>query len=112
MSTPKDLSTFAVIRRLIRDYVSRQWGLLVLAVFCMLLTSAMGGAIPWLVNSVTKQIFMRHMGELLLPLSLAAFGIMALRAASLFFGKMTIDSLGERAVARAQGDMFGRLPRL
>ena len=109
MSTPKDLSTFAVIRRLIRDYVSRQWGLLVLAVFCMLLTSAMGGAIPWLVNSVTKQIFMRHMGELLLPLSLAAFGIMALRAASLFFGKMTIDSLGERAVARAQGDMFGRL---
>jgi subfamily B ATP-binding cassette protein MsbA len=105
----KDLSTLAVIRRLIRDYVSRQWGLLVLAVFCMLLTSAMGGAIPWLVNSVTKQIFMRHMGELLLPLSLAAFGIMALRAASLFFGKMTIDSLGERAVARAQGDMFGRL---
>ncbi len=105
----KDMNTLAVIRRLIRDYVSRQWGLLVLAVFCMLLTSAMGGAIPWLVNSVTKQIFMRHMGELLLPLSLAAFGIMALRAASLFFGKMTIDSLGERAVARAQGDMFGRL---
>ncbi len=113
MATPpkisKDLSTLAVIRRLIRDYVSRQWGLLVLAVFCMLLTSAMGGAIPWLVNSVTKQIFMRHMGEWLLPLSLAAFGIMALRAASLFFGKMTIDSLGERAVARAQGDMFGSL---
>ena len=105
----KDMNTLAVIGRLIRDYVSQQWGLLVLAVFCMLLTSAMGGAIPWLVNSVTKQIFMRHMGELLLPLSLAAFGIMALRAASLFFGKMTIDSLGERAVARAQGDMFGRL---
>ena len=105
----KDMNTLAVIGRLIRDYVSRQWGLLVLAVFCMLLTSAMGGAIPWLVNSVTKQIFMRHMSELLLPLSLAAFGIMALRAASLFFGKMTIDSLGERAVARAQGDMFGRL---
>jgi subfamily B ATP-binding cassette protein MsbA len=109
MALPKDMTTLAVIRRLIRDYVSRQWGLLVLAVFCMLLTSAMGGAIPWLVNSVTKQIFMRHMGELLLPLSLAAFGIMALRAASLFFGKMTIDSLGERAVARAQADMFGRL---
>jgi len=105
----KDMNTLAVIGRLIRDYVSQQWGLLVLAVFCMLLTSAMGGAIPWLVNSVTKQIFMRHMGELLLPLSLAAFGIMALRAASLFFGKLTIDSLGERAVARAQGDMFGRL---
>ena len=108
-SPNKDMNTLAVIRRLIRDYVSRQWGLLALAVFCMLLTSAMGGAIPWLVNSVTKQIFMRHMSELLLPLSLAAFGIMALRAASLYFGKMTIDSLGERAVARAQGDMFNRL---
>ena len=34
-----------------------------------------------------------------------------MRAVSLFFGKATIDSLGEKAVARAQGDMFGRLIR-
>ena len=108
---PKDPGTVAVIRRLMRDYVSRQWGLLGLAVFCMLFTSAMGGLIPQLVNWDIKYIFMRHDDALLLPLSLAAFGLMALRAVSLFFGKMMIDSLGEKAVARAQGDMFGRLIR-
>ena len=108
---PKDISTAQLVRRLVRDYVSREWGLLILAVFCMLLTSAMGAAIPQLVNWDIKYIFIRHDAELLLPLSLAAFGVMGLRAVSLFFGKATIDSLGEKAVARAQGDMFGRLIR-
>src|ERR1019366_6585470 len=108
---PKDVSTAQLVRRLVRDYVSREWGLLILAVFCMLLTSAMGAAIPQLVNWDIKYIFIRHDAELLLPLSLGAFGVMGLRAVSLFFGKATIDSLGEKAVARAQGDMFGRLIR-
>ncbi len=107
----KDISTAQLVRRLMRDYVSREWGLLILAVFCMLLTSAMGAAIPQLVNWDIKYIFIRHTASLLLPLSLAAFGVTALRAVSLFFGKATIDSLGEKAVARAQGDMFGRLIR-
>ena len=108
---PRQAGTGAAIRRLLADYVGEQWGLLALAVLCMLFASAMGGGIPWLVNSVTKQVFMRHQAALLLPLSLMAFGIMALRAASLFFGRMLIDSLGEKAVAKAQRDMFGRLIR-
>jgi ATP-binding cassette, subfamily B, bacterial MsbA len=101
----------AIIRRLLADYLGGQWGLLVLAVLCMLLASTMGGGIPWLVNSVTKQVFMRHQAALLLPLSLMAFGIMVIRAASMFFGRVLIDSLGEKAVAKAQSDMFGRLIR-
>jgi subfamily B ATP-binding cassette protein MsbA len=108
---PRQAGTGAAVRRLLADYVGERWGLLALAVLCMLFASAMGGGIPWLVNSVTKQVFMRHQAALLLPLSLMAFGIMALRAASLFFGRMLIDSLGEKAVAKAQRDMFGRLIR-
>ena len=111
VSVPERAATGQAIRRLLADYVGRQWGLLALAILCMLFTSAMGGGIPWLVNNVTKQVFMRHQADMLLPLSLLAFGIMALRAASLFFGRMLIDSLGEKAVAKAQADMFGRLIR-
>ncbi len=110
-TAPKQAGTGAIIRRLLADYVGGQWGLLVLAVVCMLFASAMGGGIPWLVRSVTDQIFVRHKAELLVPLSLMAFGIMTLRAGGLFFGRMLIDSLGERAVAQAQRDMFGRLIR-
>jgi len=110
-TAPRDPGTFSAIRRLIRDYVTDQWGLLLLAILCMLFASAMYVGIPWLVNTVTKQVFMRHQAALLLPLSLMAFGIMALRATSLFFGRMLIDSLGEKIVAKAQSDMFGRLIR-
>ncbi|MGZ5929399.1 MAG: ABC transporter ATP-binding protein [Rhizomicrobium sp.] len=110
-TAPKQAGAGAIIRRLLVDYVGGQWGLLALAVFCMLFASAMGGGIPWLVRSVTDQIFVRHKAELLVPLSLMAFGIMSLRAGGLFFGRMLIDSLGEKAVAQAQRDMFGRLIR-
>src|ERR1700744_3311775 len=108
---PREAGTGPALRRLLADYVGGQWGLLLLAILCMLFASAMYVGIPWLVNSVTKQGFMRHQAALLLPLSLMAFGIMALRAASLFFGRMLIDSLGEKAVANAQLDRFGRLIR-
>ena len=110
-AAPREAGTVAALRRLLADYVGGQWGLLLLAIFCMLFASAMYGGIPWLVNTVTKQVFMRHQAALLLPLSLLAFGIMAMRAVSLFFGRMLIDSLGEKTVAKAQSDMFGRLIR-
>jgi subfamily B ATP-binding cassette protein MsbA len=105
----QDIRTGAVIRRLLRDYVSGQWALLGLAILCMLFTSAMNGAVPYLVNLEVKQIFVRHQAHWLLPLSLAALGIVALRATSLYFGRATLDSLSERTVAAAQSDMFGRL---
>ncbi|HKB96612.1 MAG TPA: ABC transporter ATP-binding protein [Rhizomicrobium sp.] len=101
----------AVIRRLLRDYVGGQWGLLVLAIFCMLLTSAIGGLVPMMVSWEVKLIFLRHQAELLLPLALAVAGVVWLRAVTLFFGRLTVDSLGERTVAAAQRDMFGRLIR-
>jgi len=107
----REAGTAAAIRRLLADYVKGQWGVLLLAILCMFFTSAMGGGIPWLLNSVTKQVFLRHQAGLLLPLSLMAFGILTLRGASFFFGRMLIDSVAERAVARAQSDMFGRLIR-
>jgi subfamily B ATP-binding cassette protein MsbA len=105
------LSTGAVIRRLLRNYAAAQWGLLLLAIFCMLLTSGISGLVPLAVNWEIKLIFMRHQAELLLPLSLGVAGVVALRAITLFFGRMTLDSVGEMTVAAAQRDMFGRLIR-
>jgi subfamily B ATP-binding cassette protein MsbA len=109
MSRP--LSTSAVIRRLLRDYVSDQWGLLALAILFMVASSAMTGLIPLLLNWFFKQILIRHSAALLLPLSLSAFGIMIVRAATLFFGRMTIDTVGEKTAAAAQADMFASLVR-
>jgi subfamily B ATP-binding cassette protein MsbA len=109
--TPEPGKARAVIHRLLRDYVGGQWGLLVLAIFCMLLTSAIGGLVPLMVNWEVKLIFQRHQAELLLPLALAVAGVVWLRAIALFFGRLMVDSLGERTVAAAQRDMFSRLIR-
>jgi subfamily B ATP-binding cassette protein MsbA len=103
--------TAAIARRLLRDYVGAQWGLAVLAVSCMLLTSAISGLVPLLLNLEVKLIFLRHQAEMLLPMSLAVVGVVGLRAVTLFFGRMLLDSLGERTVAAAQGQMFSRLIR-
>jgi len=101
--------TGPIIRRLLRDYVRGHWGLLLLAILCMLLTSAVSGLVPHLLNLVVKLVFMRQQAEMLLPLSLAVVGVVAFRAVSQFFGRMTLDSVGEKTVAAAQREMFSRL---
>ena len=110
-TSPPDLTgkTGPIIRRLLRDYVRGQWGLLLLAILCMLLTSAVSGLVPHLLNLVVKLVFMRQQAEMLLPLSLAVVGVVAFRAVSQFFGRMTLDSVGEKTVAAAQREMFSRL---
>jgi len=107
--SPTAGETGAVIRRLLRDYIGGQWGLLLLAIFCMLLTSAVSGLVPLLLNLEVKLIFLRQQAEMLLPMSLAVVGVVGFRAVTLFFGRMTLDSLGEKTVASAQREMFSRL---
>src|SRR3569833_2933805 len=114
MSSPASTfqpGTAAVVRRLLRDYVGRQWGLLALAIFCMLVTSAISGLVPLMVNWEIKLIFLRKEADMLLPLSLAVAGVVAFRAVTLFFGRMWLDSLAEKTVAAAQAQMFSRLVR-
>jgi subfamily B ATP-binding cassette protein MsbA len=106
-----ELKMGAVVRRLLRDYVGGNLGLLFLAVFCMLLTSVMSALLPQLVKLLLKQIFTNEKAGWLLPLTLAAVGIVVIRAVSLFLGRMWLDSLGEKTVAVAQRDMFARLIR-
>src|SRR6478735_4067225 len=104
-------NTAAIVRRLLRDYIRGEWGVAALAVFCMLLTSAVSGLVPHLLNLEVKLIFLRHEADMLLPMSLAVVGVVAFRAITLFLGRMWLDSLGEKTVARAQSQMFSRLIR-
>jgi len=112
-STPSQFTpgTAAVVRRLLRDYVGRQWGLLAVAILCMLATSAISGLVPLLLSLEVKLIFLRHQAEMLLPMSLAVVGVVVCRAITLFFGRMWLDSLGEKTVAATQAQMFSRLIR-
>ena len=78
-SPGKPADTGAVVRRLLVSYVSGHWALLLLAILCMLLTSAVSGLVPWLLNLEVKLIFLRHQADMLLPMSLAVVGVVAFR---------------------------------
>ncbi len=104
-----ELNTGAVMKRLLRDYVGGEWGLLVLAILCMLIASACISLLPQLVNWEMKYVFQRHDAAWLVPLSLGGFVLAALRAVSMFLGRLWIDSVGEKSAAAAQRDMFARL---
>ena len=111
LASPTSAGTSTVIRRVLRDYVQGQAGLLFAAVLFMLLTSAASALIPLGVQPALQYIFVEHRSDLLLPIALAALGLMLLRAATFYAGKSLIDSVGERAVSAAQADMFDNLVR-
>jgi subfamily B ATP-binding cassette protein MsbA len=108
---PQDLATTTVIRRLARDYLPGNWGVLALGILCMLVTDAMSGLLPWGLGQATQLIFVDHRADLLLLIAASAFAIMLVRALSFFGGKALIDSLAERIVAACQRDMFKNLIR-
>jgi len=110
-TTNPEPGTGAVIRRLLRDYVRAQGPILAAAVIFMLLTSAASALIPLGLEPALRLIFVEHRRDLLAPIALAALGIMLVRAVTFFAGKSLIDSVGERAVAGVQRDMFDRLVR-
>ena len=53
-------SDFALIWRLLHDYLGKHLPTVVIAVICMIGSAAMVGALAWLLNPAVKQIFMER----------------------------------------------------
>ena len=109
---PGDLRDFAIIGRLLHDYMRRRWNRLVLASVCMLVTAAMNGALAWLLDPAIKQIFLDNNARMLPVITAAIAGVVALRAVASFGEQYTLSNLAERVVADVQRDMFRSQIRL
>jgi ATP-binding cassette, subfamily B, bacterial MsbA len=101
--------TVAIVTRLFRDYIAGQWPILVAAVVCMAITAAATSSIPLLIKLTTQYLFEQKRADLLWPITFGVFALMSIRAASWFGQKVLIDTVGERAIALAQRDMFDSL---
>ncbi len=99
----------AVLRRLVRDYVSGQWSILFVAILCMLMVAAANAAIPVLIKLTVKFLFVRKSSEMLWPITIGVVAVMTVRAVAWFGQKSLLDTVGERIVARAQRDIFDSL---
>ncbi len=98
-----------IISRLARVYLRRQWPTLLVAVFCMVLTAGMTAALAYLLDPAIKLLFLDKQGDMLLLVPLAVFAVMVIRAVTTFVQQALIDSVGERAVAQVQRDLFSGL---
>ncbi len=108
---PPPQAAWKVVVRLWRDYVRHRKGLLLLAILCLVTSSAVIASVPFLISFEVKFIFNQQQARWLLPLALAGFAAMVLRGVTLYLGRIWLDSLGERTVAAAQTDMFNSLIR-
>jgi subfamily B ATP-binding cassette protein MsbA len=105
----KDRRIGPVVRRLVHDYMRDQWRTLSIAMFGMLITAAMTAALAWLTDPAIKLLFEDKRADMLVILPLAILGVVVTRAVTQFVQQSLMDSVGERAVAHAQRDMFDSL---
>jgi len=101
----------AVVGRLVRGYVTRRWPTIAAAAACMIVASAMSGAMAYVSDPATKLIFLQRDARMLAVIPLALL-IIALRAVSSFGQDVFLNSVAERVVADVQRDMFRSQIRL
>lgn len=109
---PGELHDFAIIRRLLHDYMGRRWSRVLLAAVCMIVNAGTTGAIAWLVDPTVKHIFIENDAGMLPVITFAFAGVVALRAVASFGEQYTLSNLAERVVADVQRDMFRSQIRL
>jgi subfamily B ATP-binding cassette protein MsbA len=106
---PKATGNAAVIRRLLFDYVSRQWHTLAIAVVCMIVTATLTAALSYMLDPAVKYLFLQKRADMLVVIPLVILAVIIGRAITQFLGQSLVDTVGERAVAAAQRDMFDSL---
>jgi ATP-binding cassette, subfamily B, bacterial MsbA len=100
---------FALIGRLLHDYLKRQKLTLFSAVLCMAGGAAMTGILAWLLDPAIKLVFLDKRPDMVLLIPLAIVGAVLLRA-GLNFGEMALTNLlGQKIVADSQRDMVKSL---
>src|SRR3569832_1095928 len=104
-----DVPAASVLRRLLHDYVQGHWGTLVVAMILMAVTAGTSTALAYLLGPTVKSLFVEKDPHMLLLIPAAAFGILCLRAASMYGQQTMIESLGEQVVASVPRDMFASL---
>ena len=103
---------FAIVRRLMRDHMGRQWPLLALGIACMLITAAMQGELAGIINPAIKKIFLQKRADELITIPLEIMGIIIVRAISSFGEQSIINTIAERIVSAVQRAMFRSQIRL
>ncbi len=103
------MSSRELLRWLWRGYLRHHVGLLSIALFFMLLEGATVGALSYMMQPMFDLVFVNGSQSALIWVSLAFFGIFALRGLSSVSQKVILATINQRSEAHMRTDMLDRL---
>ena len=108
---PRLLTTPALVRRLVRDFLRPYVGRLLLAVAGMGIVAATTAANAWLMEPVLDKIFVDRQGGLLWAVAGAVFSLAVVKGFATYAQAVAMNHVGQRVIADIQTALFARLMR-
>lgn len=107
----KHVPMLPLVKRLALVYVRPYLGRLFAAMFLMLMTAAMTGAMAKLMEPIIDKVFAEKNGTMLWPVAIAVLAVFALRGAAMYGQTVMMNTLSQRVVSDLQRDLFSHLIR-
>ncbi|MBT9289443.1 ABC transporter ATP-binding protein [Prosthecodimorpha staleyi] len=104
-----DMSTVAVMRRILRDHVVPRLKLVLLTVLAMTFAAAGTGALPFLMQFAADEIFIAKNETFLLGLPPVIIVVMVARSWAEYFARVSQGYLSNRIVADLRSQLFEKL---
>ena len=101
--------SFALLKRVVRAYVTPYRARLILAMIAMLIVAGATAANAYMIQPVLDGIFMQKNADLLMILPLIVMGITFLQALADYIQTLQLRYVGQAVVADMQGDLFAHL---
>src|SRR5947207_7807775 len=109
--SPQALSSLALVRRLVRDFIWRHAGKIGFAFVCMGIAAGSTALRAWLMEPVLDRIFIARDASLLLLLGGAALVLALVKGFADYGQTVLMNRLGQRVIADIQKALFARLLR-
>lgn len=108
----KRTSSWALLGRLIRDYVRRYLRQIIWAVLCMAVAAGATAALAQVIEPVLDRVFIARDRDMLLLIPIAVFVISVIKSVATYGHIVLMHWVGQRIIADLQTKLFGHLMRL
>src|SRR5437660_3966076 len=105
------LSSLALVRRLVRDFIWRYASWIAFAFVCMGIAAASTAFRAWLMEPVLDRVFIARDASLLWLLGGAALALALVKGAADYLETVLMTRVGQRVITDVQTALFGRLIR-
>lgn len=106
--TVKESSTRHLMGRLIRTYLKPYYGLLMSAIFFMVLGAVLTASFAKLVEPILDEVLVNRREAMILPIGLAVFFVFFFNGIATYIHTLQMNKIGQSIVADIQRDLFAR----